>query len=150
MPATSTAPGPQRPAGCDAHSRTSPQPWRPLLREQRVLRKRWLSVGCWLVAHGRDTMAPVPPPTQCDLSSGGSRTHSLTLSLGLARRLSIDLSWPAARALGATGQLQPGRLWPALGPSSSTVLGGLMVKLLTLSGKDGPRPVPSPMTFREP
>lgn len=28
---------------------------------------------------------------------------------------------------------------PALGPSSSTVLDGLIVKLLTLSGKDGPR-----------
>ena len=30
------------------------------------------------------------------------------------------------------------------------MLDGLIVKLLTLSGKDGPRPVPSAVTFREP
>lgn len=68
----------------------------------------------------------------------------------MAHSLSRDLSWPEARVLVATGLLQPGRLSPALGPSSSTVLDGLIVKLLTLSGKDGPRPAPSAMTFREP
>lgn len=37
------------------------------------------------------------------------------------------------------GQFQARARWPALGPSSSTVLAVLMVKLLTLSGKDGSR-----------
>lgn len=62
------------------------------------------------------------------------------MSLGLAHVLSRDLTWPVARVPVATGQLQPGAAFrPALGPSSSTVLDGLIVKLLTLSGKDGPR-----------
>lgn len=83
-------------------------------------------------------LRPSPPPPPVGFVIWWIQNPPLTL--GLARTLSRDLTWPEARVPVTTGQLWPGAACPpALGPSSSTVLDGLIVKLLTLSGKDGPR-----------
>ena len=148
MPATSTASG----APCaqllafPTPKPPRPSPGGPLFLSGGCFERggSWLA-GCPQKGHN----GPSPSPNPVGFVIWRIEDPQLTWSLGLASRPSGDLSWPAARVPGGTGQLQPGCLRPALGPSSSTVLDGLMVKLLTLSGKDGPRLVPSAMTFRE-
>nr|XP_017497509.1 uncharacterized protein LOC108384825 [Manis javanica] len=100
--------------------------------EQKVLQKGWPSVGC---PPTEGTQWPrTPPPIQCDLS-GGSRTHcDLEFGVGSGILQTSPGLLPGSHKAVSSG---PDCAYAALGPSSSTVLDGLTVKLLTLSGKDG-------------
>lgn len=92
--------------------------------------------GCPLKGHN----GPEPLPQPGVICHLVDPEPTADLELGIGYILSRGLTWPAARVPVATGQLWPGAARPpALGPSSSTVLDGLVTKLLTLSGKDGPR-----------
>lgn len=101
-----------------------------------MLPTKWLLVG--ELPTGHNGSEPLPQPgVICHLVDPGPTAHQ---ELGIG---SCALKRPHL----ACGQ-GPCSNWsalawscvsPALGPSSSTVLDGLISKLLTLSGKDGPR-----------
>lgn len=101
-----------------------------------MLQTKWLLVGEFPTGHNGSK--PLPQPgVICHLVDPEPTAHQ---ELGIG-------SWTLQRPHLACGQ-GPCSNWsalawscvsPALGPSSSTVLDGLISKLLTLSGKDGPR-----------
>lgn len=86
-------------------------------------------------------MAPAPPPAQCDLSSGRSRTYlkpTLALALSAPSRGPKPAGPQRLRSSrpSAVVWFSAGRLWVHL-PAQCWVIE--VMRLLTLSGKDGPR-----------
>lgn len=129
MSAAPVASGPQSPAGCTPFPHTG----KPIILSGGCCRRGGSRLAvCPLKGHNGPEPLPQSSAT-CPVAPEPTVTLSLALAPVFSRPHLACCQGP--RTAVSSG---PDRASTTLGPSSSTVLDGLTVKLLTLSGKDGP------------